>query len=192
MRHNFDKIQPMKDMFPRELRDIIYRYAYDCDEATLSALTSLAFRNTFMLPVPVGWRFFLHDGGDNTYSFRWYRYLKDIYACPIDMQGVRETLRMINWNAVRYKQTAISEFVKTNTKVGLMARMRRPDQQRNVVHMIWHCLTCCTPSDFTVLCHKNNNYKRFCHVNYFDTPLSYYWPLNEFRRYSLKFLNHLL
>ena len=191
MRFNFNKIKPMEDTFPPEIRDLIYKFAYDLDETVLSSLTSMAFRNTFMMPVPIGWKYFLKDLGDNTHKFDWRKYLKNIYACPIDLDGVKESLRMINWNSLRYKQSALSEFVKTNTKVGLMARVRRYDQQRQVVHMVWHCLTCCTPSDFTVHCHKNNNYKRYCHIRYFDTPLSYYWPLNEVRRRNfLQFSNH--
>ena len=181
MRNNFDRIKPMHDILPAELVDIIYEYAYDLKEATLAAIAGTAVRNTFLMPVPDGWKTFLINNGDNTHTFNWRKFLKDVYQSPIDMAGVKETLKLMNWNSLRYKQSAISEFVKTNTKSGLMARMRRYDQQRNVVHMIWHCLTCCSPSDFTVQCHKNDNYKRFCHVNYFDTSLSYYYPLNQIR-----------
>ena len=187
MRNNFDSIKIMKDTLPPELRDIIYNYAYGIKESTLCCLASTALRSTFMMPVPVGWKRLLTP--DN--QFRWRVYLRDIFAGPLDMKGVTETLRLMNWNSLRYKQSALSEFVKTSTKGSLRARLRRADQQRNVVHMIWHCLTCCSPSDFCVEAHKNDNYKRYCHVQYFDTCLSYYYPLNEMRRYSLKFLDHL-
>ena len=168
MRDNFDRLQCMKDAFPQELRDLIYQYAYNHKESVLSVLTETAIRNTHYMPVPFGWKRLLKPDK----SFNWRLYLQDIYAGQLDIKGILETLRLMNWNSLRYKQTAISEFVKTNTKGSLRARIRRYDLQRNVVMMIWQCLTSCAPSDFCVEAHKNDNYKRFCHIRYIDTPLS--------------------
>ena len=167
--------------FPQEVEDIIFEYAYNMSRAELHYLAQQASSATFRMPVPKAWRLLV----DECNCFKWYQFLHDPHTILIDVEAVKETLNLINWNAVRLKSNAVSHYVKTTTKRSIRCMLDNPitclnpQTMSTAVHMVWHILSCCEPQDFKVECHKNNRYNRYCFIPYFNRPLSAYLLPNE-------------
>jgi len=155
---------------------MIFHYAYGITRDQLNALAQAARSASYRMPVPRAWRLLV----DETNIFRWYRFLADPETILIDVDAVKETLRLMNWNAVRVKTNALSHYIKTTTKRSIMTMLDNPISCLNpqtmstAVHMVWHILSCCEPQDFKVEAHKNDRYNRYCFIPYFNRPLSAY------------------
>ena len=162
--------------FPCEVEDLIFDFAYSMTRADLHHLASMALSASYRMPVPKEWRMLV----DNSEMFRWHRFLQNPNTILIDVDAVKETLNLMNWNAVRVKTNALSHYIKTTTKRSIRCMLDNPITCLNpqtvstAVHMVWHILTCCEPQDFKVEAHKNDRFNRFCFIPYFNRPLSAY------------------
>ena len=162
--------------FPCEVEDLIFDFAYSMTRADLHHLASMALSASYRMPVPKEWRILV----DNSEMFRWHRFLQNPNTILIDVDAVKETLNLMNWNAVRVKTNALSHYIKTTTKRSIRCMLDNPITCLNpqtvstAVHMVWHILTCCEPQDFKVEAHKNDRFNRFCFIPYFNRPLSAY------------------
>lgn len=162
--------------FPCEVEDLIFDFAYSMTRADLHNLAAMALSASYRMPVPKEWRMLV----DNSEMFRWHRFLQNPNTILIDVDAVKETLNLMNWNAVRVKTNALSHYIKTTTKRSIRCMLDNPITCLNpqtvstAVHMVWHILTCCEPQDFKVEAHKNDRFNRFCFIPYFNRPLSAY------------------
>ena len=162
--------------FPCEVEDLIFDFAYSMTRADLHHLASMALSASYRMPVPKEWRILV----DNSEMFRWHRFLQNPNTILIDVDAVKETLNLMNWNAVRVKTNALSHYIKTTTKRSIRCMLDNPitclnpQTMSTAVHMVWHILTCCEPQDFKVEAHKNDRFNRFCFIPYFNRPLSAY------------------
>ena len=162
--------------FPCEVEDLIFDFAYSMTRADLHNLAAMALSASYRMPVPKEWRILV----DNSEMFRWHRFLQNPNTILIDVDAVKETLNLMNWNAVRVKTNALSHYIKTTTKRSIRCMLDNPITCLNpqtvstAVHMVWHILTCCEPQDFKVEAHKNDRFNRFCFIPYFNRPLSAY------------------
>ena len=176
MYDSFSDLDLVFKKFPADVEDLIFGYAYGCNRDDLNTLATAAHSASYRMPVPKAWRLLV----DDTNIFRWDRFLLDPQTILIDVDAVKETLRLINWNAVRVKTNAVSHYIRTTTKRSIMCMLDNPISCLNpqtmstAVHMVWHILSCCEPQDFKVDAHKNDRFNRFCFIPYFNRPLSAY------------------
>ena len=176
MYDSFADLDHIFKKFPKEVEDLIFDYAYGFDRDHIHQLSCKARSASYRMPVPRAWRYLV----DDTNIFRWDIFLSDPQTILIDVDAVKETLNLMNWNAVRVKTNALSHYIKTTTKRSIMCMLDNPISCLNpqtmstAVHMVWHILTCCEPQDFKVEAHKNDRYNRFCFIPYFNRPLSAY------------------
>ena len=161
---------------PEDVEDIIFDCAYGITREHLHHLACLARSATYRMPVPKSWRLLV----DEMNVFRWDRFLLDPQTILIDVDAVKETLALINWNAVRTKTNAISHYIRTTTKKSIRCMLDNPitclnpQTMSTAIHMVWHILSCCEPQDFKVEAHRNGRYNRYCFIPYFNRPLSAY------------------
>ena len=169
------------ERLPSDVEDLIFEYAYDMPRGELHQLAFIARSASYRMPVPQAWRKLV----DSTNMFRWHRFLRNPNSILIDVEAVKETLNLMNWNAVRVKTNALSHYIKTTTKRSIRCMLNNPISCLNpqtmstAVHMVWHILTCCEPQDFKVDAHKNDRFNRFCFIPYFNRPLSAYLLPNQ-------------
>ena len=166
---------------PKHIEDLIFTYAYDMSRSALHLMCTQARSASFRMPVPSSWRSLI--GHDN--KFKWNVFLKNPSSVLIDVDAVKQSLSLMNWNAIRLRTNALSHYIRTTTKKSLMVMLDNPITCINpqtvatAIHMVWHILSCCEPQDFRVEAHKNDNYNRFCYIPYFNRPLSAYLPTNR-------------
>ena len=164
------------ECFPTGVENIVFDFAYGMSRGDLHSLSSRARSASFRMPVPRAWRLLV----DETNMFRWRRFLRNPNTILINVDAVKETLRLMNWNAIRLKTNALSHYIKTTTKRSIHCMLNNPitclnpQTMSTAVHMVWHILTCCEPQDFKVDAHKNDRYNRYCFIPYFNRPLSAY------------------
>ena len=169
------------NQFPQDVEDLIFDLAYGIPQQDLHNLASMARSASYRMPVPKTWRLLV----DEMNIFRWDIFLQEPETILIDVEAVKETLRLINWNAVRTKTNALSHYIKTTTKRSIMSMLDNPitclnpQTMSTAVHMVWHILSCCEPQDFKVEAHRNDKYNRFCFIPYFNRPLSAYLIPNK-------------
>ena len=167
--------------FPDELEDVIFDFAYGMTRKDLHTIVAGARTASFRMPVPRAWRLLINGQND----FNWRRFLHNPQTILIDTEAVKETLDLMNWNAIRAKTSAISHYIRTTTKKSIRVMLDNPITCMNpqtastAIHMVWHILTCCEPQDFRVDSHRNNKYNRYCFVPYFNRPLSAYMLPNK-------------
>ena len=175
MYDSFADLQVFNDM-PTDVEDIVFDYAYGMTREDLHNLSNMARSASFRMPIPKAWRLLV----DECNIFRWWQFLRNPNTILIDVDAVKETLRLINWNAVRLRTNAVSHYIKTTTKKSIMCMLDNPISSLNpqtmstAIHMVWHILSCCEPQDFKVEAHKNDRFNRFCFIPYFNRPLSAY------------------
>ena len=172
---SFNSLRMFNDL-PTVVDDIIWDFAYGMSRTLLSVKASEARTNTYNMPVPTAWKNFFRTDFYNRVEFDWMMFLADPEASLICTDAVTESLNLLNWNALRAKGNAVSMFVRTSTKTNLKARLQDEYLQNDVVHMVWHLLTCAGRGDFTTHAWRNNNYNRFLAIPYFNRPLSAYYP----------------
>ena len=177
MRTTFHDLKVFGEL-PLVVDDLIFQYAYGMTRDVLHIKANKARTVTYNMPVPIAWkRFFRYDRLRNSQiEFDWYTFLKNVEADVICPEAVSETLNLLNWNSLRSKGNAISNFVRTSTKTSLKRRLLDPELRRTVVHMVWHLLSCAGRGDFTTLAWRNNNYQRYLTIPHFNRPLSAYYP----------------
>ena len=181
MYDSFSDLDPVFNIFPTDVEDLIFGYAYGCNRGDLNTLSTAARSASYRMPVPKAWRLLVTDRN----TFRWRRFLRDPHTILIDVEAVKETLNLMNWNAIRIKTNALSHYIKTTTKRSIRCMLNNPISCLNpqtmstAVHMVWHILTCCEPQDFKVDAHKNDRFNRFCYIPYFNRPLSAYLQANS-------------
>ena len=107
--------------FPCEIEDLIFDFAYSMTRADLHHLASMARSASYRMPVPKEWRILV----DNSEMFRWHRFLQNPNTILIDVDAVKETLNLMNWNAVRVKTNALSHYIKTTTKRSIRCRLEK-------------------------------------------------------------------
>ena len=164
------------DRFPVEVENVIFDFAYGMSRGELHAMANIARSASFRMPVPKTWRLLV----DEHNCFKWYQFLHDPHTILIDVDAVKETLDLINWNAIRTKTNALSHYIRTTTKKSIRCMLDNPitclnpQTMSTAIHMVWHILSCCEPQDFKVDCHRNNKFNRYCFIPYFNRPLSAY------------------
>ena len=167
--------------FPTDVEDLIFEFAYGMTRTSLHNLAHLARSASYRMPVPNAWRLLV----DHRNRFRWRTFLNNPTTILIDVDAVKETLSLINWNAVRTKTNALSHYIRTTTKRSIRCMLDdpitclNPQTMSTAIHMVWHLLSCCEPQDFKVECHRNDRYNRFCFIPYFNRPLSAYLLPNK-------------
>ena len=162
--------------FPEVVDDLIFRFAYDTTRDILHIKANKARTLTYNMPVPTAWKRFFSLNEVHRFAFDWPAFLKNVDADPVYIPAVTETLNMLNWNSLRSKNNAITRFVRTSTKTSLKRRLKDELMRRNVIHMVWHLLTCAGRGDFTTAAWRNNNYARYLSIPHFNRPLSSYYP----------------
>ena len=161
---------------PSVVDDLIFLYAYTMTRDILHVKANKARTVTYNMPVPTAWKRFFSLNDTHRLAFDWREFLKDPDNDPVYHPAVLETLNMLNWNSLRSKNNAITRFVRTSTKTSLKRRLKDDLLRRNVVHMVWHLLTCAGRGDFTTVAWRNNNYARYLSIPHFNRPLSSYYP----------------
>lgn len=175
MYDSFADLDTFKSL-PVEVENIVFDYAYGLTRAELHNLAVMARSASYRMPVPRAWRLLV----DDTNIFRWYTFLNNPNTILIDVEAVKETLDLINWNAIRLKSNGLSQYIRTTTKKAIRCMLNNPitclnpQTMSTAIHMVWHILSCCEPQDFKVECHKNNKFNRYCFIPYFNRPLSAY------------------
>ena len=161
--------------FPKVVEDLIFLYAYGLTRGTLH-LKAVSVRSaTYALPVPLAWKWFFDE---DSCTFHWRRFLRDHTAEIIDDCAVMESLNLLNWNQLRSKQNAISNLVRTNTKVNLKRQLTMSNRRDNTIQMVWHLLTCASRSDYCARAFRNENVNRYLYIPYFNRPLTAYYPVS--------------
>ena len=158
---------------PKSIEDLIFVMAYGLTRQTLHLKANSTRTASYTMPVPIAWKRFIniHDG-----TFYWRLFLQDIYAELIDVESVKESLNLLNWNQLRSKQNAIANLVRTVTKTNMRYALSVPGRRSTTIHMIWHILTCATRGDYCTRAFRGNNVKDFLYVPYFNRPLTAYYP----------------
>ena len=175
MHTSFIKLKQFNDL-PKPIDDLIFQYTYAMTRVELHKKTNEVRTKTYNMPVPIAWKRFFRHNATFSVEFDWNTFLKNVDADIINPQAVSDTLNLLNWNSLRSKGNAISQFVRTSTKTSLKSRLLDRQLRRNVIHMVWHILSCAGRGDFTTHAWKNNNYHRFLTIPYFNRPLCSYYP----------------
>ena len=162
------------DTLPKDIEDIIFDTAYGMSRRELHTKCQMAKSTTYAMPVPYAWKR-CYDEANHCFNFD--EFLKNIDGPVINFEAVAETLNLLNWNALRSKQNSAANFVRTSTKTNLKYRLSKRSQRTNATHMIWHLLTTASRGDYCIAAFRNNNYKRFLYVPYFNRPLCAYFPI---------------
>ena len=137
---------------PDVIDDIIFDFAYGVSKQYIHETASAARSASFRMPVPKAWRLLV----DENNSFLWERFLNAPSTILIDVEAVKQTLELINWNVARTKSNALSHYVRTTTKKSILCMLDNPITCLNpqtvstAIHMVWHILSCCEPQDFKV------------------------------------------
>ena len=165
------------DVFPTVIIDMIFMYAYNMTKQDLHHHVILAKSASHRMPVPRAWKRYINPSDR---SFRWSLFLENPDTILIDVNAVKYTLSLINWNAVRAKSCPLTQYTRMTTKkaIGVMLNSpiscNNPQTVATAIHMVWHLLTCCDESDFRIEARRHTNYVYYCYVPYFNRPLSAY------------------
>ena len=182
MHTTFQDLKVFNDI-PLVVDDIIFHYTYGMNRSMLHIKTAIARSTTYNMPVPIAWKRYFSKSPPSSlirFKFDWKKFLENVEGDLIDFDAVCETLNLLNWNALRSKGNAISNFVRTSTKTSLKRRLQDERLRQTVVHMVWHLLTCAGRGDFTTQAWKNNNYLRYLTIPYFNRPLTAYYPIDYY------------
>ena len=169
----FQDLDPIFEIFPVEVENLVFRYAFGKSRMLLHLLVTGAKTRCYYMPVPRSWKKWTTD---RTFDVK--KYLKYPHM-PIDIKGVYKTLEMLNWNVLKAKQNNLAKWAFFNTKTSIVRGLSNCHTRNNFVHMIWLILCSVNMTELNAQSHKNGNYTEHCMIPTFNRPLAAYYPIEK-------------